>query len=171
MRLELKPWQLGDRSGLMAVMNGVDRRFLSDRLPFPYTEQDAESWLYRVAELDGRKGLYRAVVYDGAVTGMLSLEQKEDVCRLDGEISYCLLPAWEGKGIMSEATGRFCRLAFAQLGLLRITGQVYAEHQASRRVLEKNGFVLEGTLRRAIVKAGKIQDLCIYGKLNPEGCP
>lgn len=166
MEVTLRPWRPEDREALMDVMNRVDRRFLSDRLPSPYTRQDADAWLGRVLDCDGRDGLFRAVTMDGTVVGMISLDKKQDVCRLDSELSYALLPEEQGKGIMSQGVEQFCALAFRQLEILRITGEVYAHNQASRRVLEKNGFQREGTLRQAICKGGKIQDLCVYGKLK-----
>ena len=45
-----------------------------------------------------------------------------------------------------------------------ITALVYEPNIASRKVLEKNRFVLEGKMKQAVVKAGKVYDLCIYGK-------
>ncbi|MGN1196871.1 MAG: GNAT family N-acetyltransferase [Acetatifactor sp.] len=48
----------------------------------------------------------------------------------------------------------------------RLTANVYDANAASARVLEKNGFLLEGWMRRAALKAGKIYDVCIYGKLH-----
>ena len=35
-------WTPDDKSALMALCNAADRTFLSDRLPYPYTEADAD---------------------------------------------------------------------------------------------------------------------------------
>jgi len=35
-------------------------------------------------------------------------------------------------------------------------------------VLEKNGFALEGTMRRAVVKDGAVLDVRLYGKVGGE---
>ena len=43
--MELRHWTLSDKMELTSLCNAVDRRFLSDRLPNPYTEKDAEEWL------------------------------------------------------------------------------------------------------------------------------
>ena len=59
---------------------------------------------------------------------------------------YYLLADYSGKGIMSEALRQICELAFQELDILRISGLVYEPNAASRRVLEKNGFVLELSL-------------------------
>ena len=58
--------------------------------------------------------------------------------------------------------------AFETLELERITAMVYAPNIPSRRVLEKNRFSLEGTIRRGAVKDGSIYDVCIYGLLRRE---
>jgi len=67
---------------------------------------------------------------------------------------------------MSEALRQICELAFQELDILRISGLVYEPNAASRRVLEKNGFVLEGTMKQAVIKDEKIYDLCVYGKIK-----
>lgn len=171
MEVILRPWQAGDEAALASVMNGADHRFLSDRLPMPYTCKDAGQWLDRVRTCDGQSGLFRAVLADGQLVGMVSLEQKQDVCHRDGELSYLLDARFQGRGIMGAAVRQFCPQAFRQLPLLRITAEVFSDNIASRRVLEKNGFVLEGRLRQAICKGGTVQDLCIYGKLKEDTQP
>ena len=37
---------------------------------------------------------------------------------------------------------------------------------ASIQILKKNGFVHEGTLKRAVIKNGVIYDLCIFGLIK-----
>ena len=68
------------------------------------------------------------------------------------------------QGIMTEAVRQICPLAYKELDLIRITGLVYAPNIPSRKVLEKNGFVLEGVMKKAVTKGDKVYDLCIYGK-------
>ena len=68
---------------------------------------------------------------------------------------------------MTEAAGLICKEAWRLLDILWITGRVYEPNKASRRVLEKNGFELEGLLKQAVDKNGNIYNLCIYGKVKP----
>ena len=72
---------------------------------------------------------------------------------------------WADK-IMTEAVRQICQIAFDELDILRITGLVYNPNNASKKVLEKNGFAMEGTMKQAVVKDGSIYDLCILGKLR-----
>ena len=166
MTIELLKWDPALKQELIDICNDVDRTFLSNRMPYPYTEEAADWWLGMVSEHDGRDGVFRAVAVDGKIVGNITVEQKADVYCKDGEIGYLLLTHCWSRGIITEAVRRICEIAFSELDILRITGLVYAPNIASRRVLEKNAFVQEGLQRNAVYKDGKVYDLCIYGKLK-----
>lgn len=166
MDIALRRWTTDDRKVLTDMCNAVERRYLTDRMPFPYTEDDADWWLRMVADHEGKQGIYRAVMVDGQVVGSVSVEKKEDVYGKDAEIGYFLNRDQWTQGLMTEAVRQILPMAFAELDLIRITGLVNAPNWASRKVLEKNGFVLEGIMKQAVVKAEQIDDLCIYGKLK-----
>ncbi len=51
----------------------------SDRIPSPYTEQDAIWWLTMVEEHEGKDGIFRAIEVDGKIVGNISVEQDSDV--------------------------------------------------------------------------------------------
>ena len=166
MTLELIKWSPALKQELIDICNDVDRTFLSNRLPYPYTEESADWWLGVVSEHEGKDGVFRAISVDGKIVGNISVEQKADVYCKDGEIGYLLLtPCWS-RGIMTEAVRQICEIAFSELDIIRITGLVYAPNIASRRVLEKNAFIQEGLQRNAVYKDGNIFDLCVYGKLK-----
>ncbi len=168
MDVELRKWTMEGKEDIRRLCSQVDRSFLSDRLPEPYTDADAEWWIRMVEEKDGTEGLWRAIFLDGSCVGNISIEKKGDVYRRDGEIGYMMEKNQENKGIMTEAVKKLCRLAFESqtFDLARITGCVYAPNTASRRVLEKSGFQMEGILRNGVWKNGKLYDLCIYGILK-----
>ena len=166
MTIELMEWAPALKQELIDICNGVDRTFLSNRLPYPYTEEAADWWPGMVSEHDGKDGVFRAIAADGKIVGNISVEQKADVYCKDGEIGYLLLTAYWSRGIMTEAVRRICEIAFSELDIIRITGLVYAPNIASQRVLEKNAFIQEGLQRNAVYKDGKVYDLCIYGKLK-----
>ena len=171
MNLELLEWSGDLRDELMDLCNSVDRSYLSDRIPSPYTEADADWWLGMVSEHDGVDGLFRAIVLDGRIVGSISVECRPDVYRRDGEIGYMLLTEFWSQGIMTEAVRYICGEAFETLDIARITGVVYTENEASWRVLEKNGFVREGLQRKSACKNGKMHDIFLYGKLREDRTP
>lgn len=164
MNITLKKWTFEDAAALMELANSVDRRYLSNRLPYPYTEADAQWWLNMVQEQEGKEGIFRAIVLDGCIVGNISIEKKSDVYEKDAEIGYMLAESAKGKGVMTEAAKQICEIAFREFDLLRITGLVYQPNAASQRVLEKNGFVLEGMMKDAVYKNGQVYDLCIFGR-------
>lgn len=166
MEIQLRRPEEADIPALVALYNGVDRRYLSDHLPNPYTEASARWWLDLIRREDGKGGLYRVILADGALAGTISAERKPDVFHRDAELGYLLDPALRSRGVMTAAVARFCPLAFARLDLLRLSALVYAPNAASRRVLEKNGFALEGLQKQAVTKGDAVWDLCLYGKLN-----
>ena len=153
---------------LASICSRVDRRNLSDRMPYPYTPEDAECWLKMVKEHDGKDGLFRAILVNGHVAGTITLEKNTDVYRKSAEIGYFLLDEYKSCGVMTAAVAMACEQAFEALDIHRITAFVYAPNTASSRVLEKNGFLLEGLMRKAVWKDGKTLDLLVYGKLKED---
>ena len=164
MTITLHNWKTDDKLVLMALCNAVDRTFLSDRLPYPYTEADADWWLGMVTGYDGKEGVWRAIVLDGQIVGSISVERMADEQRNDGAIGYMILTPFWSQGIGTEAVRQICEIAFRKLTLERIIGEVFPENLASARVLEKNGFRLEGTKVGAVVKGGKVMDVRVYVK-------
>jgi len=162
MTITLHNWKTDDKLVLMALCNAVDRTFLSDRLPYPYDEADADWWLGMVAENDGKEGVWRAIVVDGQIVGSISVERMADEERNVGSIGYMILTPWWSKGLGTEAVRQMCGIAFRELALERIIGEVFPENLASARVLEKNGFWLEETKVGAVVKDGKAMDVRVY---------
>lgn len=166
MKIELQKWSWQDKQALIKICDSVDRTYLSNRLPHPYTEESADWWLNMLAENDGKTGIFRKIIADGEIVGNITVEKKSDVYSCDSEIGYILLAEKYSKGIMTEAVRQICELAFSALDITRITGLVYEPNVASRRVLEKNNFVLEGLMKNAVAKNGEIYDLRIYGKIK-----
>lgn len=72
-----------------------------------------------------------------------------DICKVkrSAEIGYWLSSKFTRKGYMSEAIGIVERELFSSWGLNRIQIKCDVNNIASRRVAEKCGFILEGTLR------------------------
>ena len=166
MEVTLIKWDKSMKDDLIRICNSVDRSYLSDRIPDPYTDADADWWLGMVSEHEGVDGIFRAVAADGKIVGTISVEQKGDVFRKDAEIGFFLLTEYWSKGVMTEAARQICEMAFDELDIIRITGLVYSPNRASQRVLEKNGFEIEGRQKNAIFKNGNVYDACLYGKLK-----
>lgn len=138
MEITLRPWQTQDAPALQQLCADVDRSYLSDRLPSPYTLEDARQWLsyVRIRE-EERQGIFRAIWADGRIVGNISIECQADVRRRDGELGYLLDRSCWSRGIMTQAVAMIRTQAYASLDIVRISALVYAPNTASRRVLEK----------------------------------
>lgn len=68
-------------------------------------------------------------------------------CIIDGknevEIAYALLPEYWGKGLATEVVHKLVDIGFGRLHLKSIVGFTLPDNEASKRVLEKNGFIFE----------------------------
>jgi [ribosomal protein S5]-alanine N-acetyltransferase len=84
------------------------------------------------------------------------------------EIGFWLLPKSWGKGIISEVLPLVCQYAYENLGLHRIEAQVETENLACKNVLEKNNFLLDGTLKDYEFKDGKYVSLDLFALINPK---
>ncbi|MFC1948807.1 GNAT family N-acetyltransferase [Chloroflexota bacterium] len=76
-------------------------------------------------------------------------------------------PFWD-KGYVTEAVGLVCHLSFKYLDAARAYGTVFVGNTGSWRVLEKNGFSLDGTLRSHIFKRGEWKDGWFFTLLRSE---
>jgi len=165
--MELRKWTPKDRDAMVYLGNHVDRTHLTDRLPNPLTDKDADFWLSMIREQDGVRAVHRAIWVDGVLVGCIMAEQKADVYGKDAEVGYMLGKEFENRGIMTKAVSALIPLAFETLDILRLSASVNEPNLASRRVLEKNGFQLEGFQKSAVYKDGTVYNLCQYGLLKP----
>ena len=168
-RIKLRPWRESD---IPAVARYADNpriaANLRDVFPSTYRPEDADWFVRDCMARDGQGVLFRAIDLDGQAVGSISVTVGADVYRRSGELGYWLAEPFWGRGIMTEAVGRICREAFSAFDLVRIFAEPYAANIASRRVLEKAGFRLEGLLRQSVCKKGEILDSCIYALLRQE---
>lgn len=84
------------------------------------------------------------------------------------EIGYVLHPDYWGKGYGTETISMLDGFAFHTLHLHKLHAQVVEANTGSLRVLEKNGYHLEGRLEDYYLIDGQYQDALLYGRFNPE---
>jgi RimJ/RimL family protein N-acetyltransferase len=86
-------------------------------------------------------------------------------------LGYCFTEASWGHGYATEAARALLRWAFDTLDLNRVQAEADTRNIASARVLEKLGFVREGTLREDCVVNGEVSDSWVFGLLRREWQP
>lgn len=165
----LKKWEIEDAEAVAKICDTIDRRWLGNDLPSPYTADDGRWFLENIVfKNEGSNGIWRAVVFNGEIVANISVEKKHGIEELTGEIGYYLRPEFQNIGIMTEAVKQICKLAFSELDIVRIFGRTFEPNIASRRVLEKAGFQPECIMKNAFTRNGKIYNGCIYAKLKED---
>jgi RimJ/RimL family protein N-acetyltransferase len=134
---------------------------LRDSFPYPYTEADARAWLL-VARLQQPETTFAIAGPESAVGG-IGIQLQYDVYRRSAEIGYWLGEPYWGRGIATMAVRAMSRYAFHRFDILRLFASVFAWNPGSARVLEKAGYRLEGRLRSAVFKDGRVVDQLMYG--------
>jgi len=82
-----------------------------------------------------------------------------------GSIGYELHSDYWNDGLMTEAVEAVTKFAFEHFDLNRVEAWTWPGNEASNRVLLKNGFTHEGTLRQRMFFDGEYHDNNIFGKL------
>jgi diamine N-acetyltransferase len=76
--------------------------------------------------------------------------------------------AYWGKGIATSALRLLCEYAFNDMNLNRIYTYVLKNNIGSIKKNEKNGFKIEGTLRKHVFNQGSFQDVVVMGLLKED---
>ena len=169
--IQLFPISQPDKPALLEYLNTKDIYDTTLNIPFPYLEAHADLWLQKRAEQTGRLG--KEVCFGirdsaGKLIGAVSADSLDSAATHRAEIGYWLARPYWGKGIMTDAVKAYVRYAFTELHLAKLTAHTFEFNLASARVLEKNGFKLEGRLRKHLLKDGKLIDARIYGLLKED---
>jgi RimJ/RimL family protein N-acetyltransferase len=129
-------------------------------VPSPYNREHAEFFVLQHAPAQWRTG--SGVVWvtcgpDGLYAGSMDL-RLNPIDPGVGNVGFLCAPWARGRGLTTAALRLACRWGFEALGLARIEWRAYVGNDASRRVAEKVGFVMEGTARRALVQRDQRRD-------------
>ena len=163
-RCTLRPFADADIPVLAPLLNNYNVSRNLSSVPYPYTDMDAKAWFERYLEA-AKNSWSLAIEAGGALVGAVGGRRLETIhCRCI-EFGYWLGEPFWGQGLATEAVGLFCGFLAQQPELDRLQANVYGWNPASARVLEKNGFVLEGRRPRGVCKDGQVTDLLLYGRV------
>ena len=163
MTINIRAWRTEDAEHLAKALNNkniLDN--LRDGIPFPYTVSDAEAYISSVLSADHTNTYAWAITVDDVAVGSIGVFRKDNIHRLTAEIGYYVAEEYWGKGVVTSAVKQACNYIFENTDIVRIFADPFACNPASCRVLEKAGFVYEGTLRKNAVKNGQLMDMSMY---------
>lgn len=158
----LRPWRPDYAGALARLFSKRVLENLRDGIPYPYTEEDGRAFIRGVLEAEPGSVYAWAIFAGEELCGSVTVTRQGNIHRQTGELGYFLGEPFWGRGIATAAVREACCNLFRDTDLLRIFAEPFAYNTASCRVLEKSGFVLEGTLRQNAVKNGKVLDMKLY---------
>ena len=171
-RLRLRPFADADADALFALHSDASVLRYWDSPPWVEPAR-AERFLATCRQMadegtGARLALDRAA--DGAFVGWITLSDWNPDFR-SASLGYCLTEAAWGHGYATEAARAVLQWAFDTLDLNRVQAETDTRNVASARVLEKVGFMREGTLREDCIVNGDVSDSWVFGLLRREWRP
>ena len=166
-RLRLRPFASADADALFALHSSA---FVLRYWDMPVWSERARAERFieaceRIAEEGSGARLAIDRLSDQAFIGWCALTRWNPGYR-SASMGYCLDDAAWGHGYATEAAHALLQWAFDTLDLNRVQAETDTRNAASARVLEKLGFVHEGTLREDCVVNSEVSDSWVYGLIR-----
>jgi RimJ/RimL family protein N-acetyltransferase len=162
----LRPFKRGDEKSLAKNINNKKIYKNTLDIPYPYRLKDAKEWITKNLKESKKKTptmINFVIDINGEVVGSASLS---NIKEFKAEIGYWLAEKYWSRGIMTKAVKLVTKFGFDKLKLKRIYALVFPFNKASMRVLENNGYKLEGILRKNSKNDGKFLDDYLFAKVK-----
>ncbi|MDD2839706.1 MAG: GNAT family protein [Rickettsiales bacterium] len=134
----------------------------------PYTKENYQDFVKSYEEIkSGLKNNKQFIIdVNGEAVGVISLTIGRKSKSHVGTFGYWLGEKYWGQGIVPEAIKILSDYAFNELGLLKLKIDFLEDNLNSRRVAEKNGFVLEYIQKKECFKEEKYKDLVCFSRFK-----
>ena len=169
--LLLRPWRLEDVPRVAQICADPEISRWT-RVPFPYTEEHARTWIEQtVHDWDSGEGEAAFAVTEatsGEVVGAIGLRPMHEEYGVRGSIGYWVAAEARGRGVATGALKLVSRWGLGLLGLPRVELVTDPENEASQRVAEKAGFRREGLLRSYLQMPNGRRDVVMFSLLADE---
>lgn len=170
-RLRLRPFDDADADALYALQSNAHVLRYWDAPP--WTKRDrALTFINKCRKMaEDSTGARLAVdrLEDGAFIGWCSLTRWDPDYR-SAAMGYCFTQSAWGHGYATEAARAVLQWAYDTLNLNRVQAETDTRNAAAARVLEKVGFVREGTLRQDCIVNGDVSNSWVYGLIGSDWC-
>ncbi len=159
-RLWLRWPRAADAPAIQRYSSKWDVARFTARIPHPYPPGEAERYIFAARQANAAgQDLILAIASNRGKRepfGMISIET-----RLQGRLTlgYALAPEAWGKGYASEAARAIIDASFLLTHAVEILATARIENAASRRVLEKCGFVHQGAGREGAPARGGLVEV------------
>jgi ribosomal-protein-alanine N-acetyltransferase len=155
------------------IQEAASERSISDTMisilyPFPQGEGDRYIARHLKEQKTGKSETFILELKKGTLPCGVVEIREIDREHSQAELSFWLAEAYRGYGYMSEAIKAALQHGFEILKLNRFYAHHMLRNPASGRVLEKNGFRMEGILRQRVRKWGKFEDVALWAILKQD---
>ena len=154
-RLRLRKPDLADASRIAMFIGEWDVARMLARVPYPYTEQDAVSWIGDPGQ-GCHQGQHYVLVHANGVIGAVGVGERDDGKDNGGavELGYWLAKPFWGRGLVTEAAAAVIFALRQHDPRAAITCSHFVDNESSARVIRKLGFVQTGERMLASVSRG-----------------
>ena len=170
-RLILRRYRSDDLDEHVAILSNWDvTRWLSDNIPYPYSRKAGEQFIEDAkANFDEGDQICFSVVEKATnrhVGGIKLFSIKNEAC----ELGYWLGPDFWARGFATEIVDAVINWLGQKTQVKTLYAQTADENKASRKLLEKVGFIHSGTPPQEISRCGHGAGCSEYYvlKINPE---
>ena len=160
----IRKWTQEDAEELTKIANNPKiAKNMFDGFPSPYTIEDAKTWI-KLNQSQDQQG--HVILINNKIAGGIGYGLKDKGREHVAEIGYWLGEEYWGRGIGTQIVKAMTEYLFKNTKTVRIEAKVYTWNPAYAKVLEKNGYHLEGTLRKNSIKAGELVDEWLYSTIK-----
>jgi RimJ/RimL family protein N-acetyltransferase len=145
--------------------------FFAGTVAITKTREETEKHLADVIAKMEKRNYFSFVVVDADSNELIASIQVKSVdwSIPKAELGYYIDSRYEGKGIITKATAEVIAFCFNDLKLEKLYIRTHEGNISSRKVAEKNGFTLEGTIRKDYrTTKGELVDLMYYGLIRED---
>jgi len=161
--ITLRDFNEGDADQLLCILNDPEViKFLSSKIPTPYTLKDAQWWI----STGSKTSMVKAIEFNGSLVGCIGAEQGEFEYKRSAEIGYWIAKDFWRRGIATQAINEITSLVFNTTDIIRLFASVFSSNTASMHVLGKCGFELESVHKKSIYKNDEFYNNHVFSILK-----
>lgn len=161
MKIALEKWKSEDYEEFFTLSNDKETwGNMSDE--FPHTLEESKQIVYFFSNSEDKTEYIRAIKIDDKIVGCIAAFFETGMYCKNAEISYWLNCEYRGKGIMPQVIEMFSQCLFTKFDTHRIWARPFESNRASRRVLEKAGFIYEGLMMENALKNNQYINSRVY---------
>jgi len=170
-RIILRSWEYEDEKDLVEGLNNINVSKWLASVPYPYTENDAKSFIEHAKKSDERDYIALAIVLkeNNKVIGGTEIR---NINKKDGTASggIWLNEKYQKNGYGTEAFSTKIKYSFDTLGLRRMENGYFSNNEKSKKMQEKLGYKIEGLKRKKYLclATNEYVDETITGLLREE---